>query len=142
MLVCKHFALTFSLMIQACDLFIFNLDFFNCVFIDCFSYLILAFSVFITFAITKIVLVELPICLYSVVLLTKCSYILKVLKKENISCVVAPYEADAQMTFLAISKHVDAVITEDSDLIPFGCPTVDTIVPRKTAKLMESVSHG
>ncbi|KAE8722978.1 5'-3' exonuclease family protein isoform 1 [Hibiscus syriacus] len=29
---------------------------------------------------------------------------------------------DAQMTFLAISKLVDSVITENSDLIPFGCP--------------------
>lgn len=48
----------------------------------------------------------------------------KVLKQENVSYVVAPYEADAQMTFLAISKQVEAVITEDSDLIPFGCPRV------------------
>lgn len=46
------------------------------------------------------------------------------LKKENISYVVAPYEADAQMTFLAVSNQVDAVITEDSDLIAFGCPRV------------------
>lgn len=38
--------------------------------------------------------------------------------------IVAPYEADAQMTFLAVSKQVEAVITEDSDLIPFGCPRV------------------
>ena len=37
---------------------------------------------------------------------------------------MAPYEADAQMTFLAVSQQVDAVITEDSDLIPFGCPRV------------------
>ncbi|KAJ0581548.1 putative exodeoxyribonuclease I [Helianthus annuus] len=50
--------------------------------------------------------------------------LIQVLKTENISYVVAPYEADAQMTFLAISKHVDAVITEDSDLIPFGCPRI------------------
>ncbi|KAF5804377.1 putative exodeoxyribonuclease I [Helianthus annuus] len=57
-----------------------------------------------------------------------------VLKKENISCVVAPYEADAQMTFLAISKHVDAVITEDSDLIPFGCPTRKFKAPRVSPK--------
>ena len=49
---------------------------------------------------------------------------LKVLKKENVYYVVAPYEADAQMTFLAVSKQVDAVITEDSDLIAFGCPRV------------------
>ncbi|XP_019055251.1 PREDICTED: exonuclease 1 isoform X2 [Nelumbo nucifera] len=50
--------------------------------------------------------------------------LIQVLKKEKIDYVVAPYEADAQMTFLALSKLVDAVITEDSDLIPFGCPRI------------------
>lgn len=48
----------------------------------------------------------------------------KVLKQQNVSYIVAPYEADAQMTFLAVSKQVEAVITEDSDLIPFGCSRV------------------
>ncbi|KAJ8549402.1 hypothetical protein K7X08_033109 [Anisodus acutangulus] len=51
--------------------------------------------------------------------------LIQVLKRENVCYVVAPYEADAQMTFLAISKQVDAVITEDSDLIAFGCPRLD-----------------
>ncbi|KAI5384825.1 Rad2 nuclease, variant 2 [Lathyrus oleraceus] len=50
--------------------------------------------------------------------------LIQVLKQENVQYIVAPYEADAQMTFLAISKQVDAVITEDSDLIPFGCPRI------------------
>ncbi|XP_057949095.1 exonuclease 1 [Malania oleifera] len=50
--------------------------------------------------------------------------LIQVLKQENVCYVVAPYEADAQMTFLAVSKQVDAVITEDSDLIPFGCPRI------------------
>nr|ABY56082.1 exonuclease [Cucumis sativus] len=50
--------------------------------------------------------------------------LIQVLKRENVSYVVAPYEADAQMTFLAISNQVDAVLTEDSDLIPFGCPRI------------------
>ncbi|KAL3616962.1 hypothetical protein CASFOL_039356 [Castilleja foliolosa] len=50
--------------------------------------------------------------------------LIQVLKKENVSYVVAPYEADAQMTFLALDKRVDAVITEDSDLIAFGCPRI------------------
>ncbi|CAN4082143.1 unnamed protein product [Withania somnifera] len=50
--------------------------------------------------------------------------LIQVLKRENVCYVVAPYEADAQMTFLAISKQVDTVITEDSDLIAFGCPRV------------------
>jgi exonuclease-1 len=48
----------------------------------------------------------------------------KVLKQENVQYIVAPYEADAQLTFLAVCRQVDAVITEDSDLIPFGCPRV------------------
>ncbi|OAY25032.1 hypothetical protein MANES_17G062800v8 [Manihot esculenta] len=50
--------------------------------------------------------------------------LIQILKQENVCYVVAPYEADAQMTFLAVSKQVDAVITEDSDLIPFGCPRI------------------
>ncbi|KAL0700185.1 hypothetical protein Bca4012_056307 [Brassica carinata] len=50
--------------------------------------------------------------------------LIQVLRQENIDYVVAPYEADAQMTFLAITKQVDAIITEDSDLIPFGCPRI------------------
>ncbi|KAL4571101.1 hypothetical protein LXL04_017852 [Taraxacum kok-saghyz] len=52
--------------------------------------------------------------------------LIQVLKQENISYVVAPYEADAKMTFLALRKHVDAVITDDSNLIPFGCPRVSS----------------
>lgn len=50
--------------------------------------------------------------------------LIQVLKHENVSYIVAPYEADAQMTFLAVNKHVEAVITEDSDLIVFGCPRI------------------
>ncbi|GAU18778.1 hypothetical protein TSUD_80670 [Trifolium subterraneum] len=50
--------------------------------------------------------------------------LIQVLKQENVQYIVAPYEADAQMTFLAVSRQVDAVITEDSDLIPFGCPRI------------------
>nr|GMD09142.1 exonuclease 1 isoform X1 [Ipomoea batatas] len=50
--------------------------------------------------------------------------LIQVLKRENVQYVVAPYEADAEMTFLAVSKQVDAIITEDSDLIAFGCPRI------------------
>ncbi|PKA60995.1 Exonuclease 1 [Apostasia shenzhenica] len=50
--------------------------------------------------------------------------LIRVLKQENVEYIVAPYEADAQMTFLSIYNHVDAVITEDSDLIPFGCSRI------------------
>jgi exonuclease 1 len=44
------------------------------------------------------------------------------LKLKKIECIVAPYEADAQLAYLCISKYVSCVITEDSDLIPYGCP--------------------
>ncbi|ONK75704.1 uncharacterized protein A4U43_C03F19660, partial [Asparagus officinalis] len=50
--------------------------------------------------------------------------LIKVLKQEKVDYIVAPYEADAQMTFLCMNKLVDAVITEDSDLIPFGCSRI------------------
>lgn len=47
--------------------------------------------------------------------------LVKVLQEEHIPYIVAPYEADAQLAFLSIQGHVDVVITEDSDAIPFGC---------------------
>ncbi|EEE55478.1 hypothetical protein OsJ_03659 [Oryza sativa Japonica Group] len=50
--------------------------------------------------------------------------LIQVLKQEKVDYIVAPYEADAQMTFLSVNKLVDAVITEDSDLIPFGCSRI------------------
>ncbi|KAG0556088.1 hypothetical protein KC19_11G025000 [Ceratodon purpureus] len=50
--------------------------------------------------------------------------LIKVLQQENVDYVVAPYEADAQMAFLARNGHVDLVITEDSDLIAYGCPQI------------------
>ncbi|CAL2037641.1 unnamed protein product [Caenorhabditis brenneri] len=42
----------------------------------------------------------------------------------NVDIVVAPYEADAQLAYLMESKLVDSVITEDSDLIVFGCEMI------------------
>ncbi|KAJ1623323.1 PIN domain-like protein [Pavlovales sp. CCMP2436] len=46
------------------------------------------------------------------------------LRKLNVEFVVAPYEADAQLAFMARHGEIDAVLTEDSDLIAFGCPTI------------------
>ena len=65
----------------------------------------------------------------------------------GIEILVAPYEADAQLTFLARNGHVDAVISEDSDLLVYGCPevlfkyesvsgTCDRIVERDLASCM------
>jgi len=48
----------------------------------------------------------------------------KALRAENIECIVAPYEADAQLGYLSISGYVDAVISEDSDLLAYGCNRV------------------
>lgn len=45
-------------------------------------------------------------------------------RKLDVDCIVAPYEADAQLAFLNISGIADYVITEDSDLTLFGCKKV------------------
>ena len=46
------------------------------------------------------------------------------LKEKGIRFIVAPYEADAQMAYLALNGFADAVMTEDSDLLTYGCPVV------------------
>lgn len=46
------------------------------------------------------------------------------LRRQRIDFVVAPYEADAQMAWLARNDRVAAVITEDSDLLLFGAPRI------------------
>jgi exonuclease-1 len=46
------------------------------------------------------------------------------LKKDNVKYIVAPYEADAQLAHLMKSGKVTAVITEDSDMIVFGCKKI------------------
>ena len=45
-------------------------------------------------------------------------------RERNIDCIVAPYEADAQLAYLNICGLIDYVITEDSDLCLFGCTKV------------------
>lgn len=42
------------------------------------------------------------------------------LKKLKIAYVVAPYEADSQMAFLEQRGVIDAILSEDSDLLVFG----------------------
>lgn len=53
--------------------------------------------------------------------------LIKYCQNENIDCIVAPYEADAQMAYLNISGIADVVITEDSDLTLFGCKKVSIL---------------
>jgi exonuclease-1 len=45
------------------------------------------------------------------------------LKRCGIEYIVAPYEADAELAFLARIGYVDCVLTEDSDLLAYQTPT-------------------
>ena len=49
---------------------------------------------------------------------------MQALRQKGIEFVVAPFEADAQIAFLCQKGYCDLAITEDSDLIAFGCDTV------------------
>ncbi|CAI2362300.1 unnamed protein product [Moneuplotes crassus] len=44
----------------------------------------------------------------------------KVIKNLGCKCIVAPYEADAQLAYLFKTRQADVVFTEDSDLIAYG----------------------
>ncbi|XP_053991436.1 uncharacterized protein LOC128883275 [Hylaeus volcanicus] len=46
------------------------------------------------------------------------------LKNAHVEYIVAPYEADAQLAYLCRAGFVKTVITEDSDLLVYGCPRV------------------
>ncbi|KAF7123064.1 hypothetical protein RHSIM_Rhsim12G0139800 [Rhododendron simsii] len=54
--------------------------------------------------------------------------IFQILRSEDIEFVVAPYEADAQLAYLSSLEPenggIIAVISEDSDLLAYGCPAI------------------
>ncbi|XP_015280057.1 PREDICTED: exonuclease 1 [Gekko japonicus] len=50
--------------------------------------------------------------------------VIKAARAKGIDCIVAPYEADAQLAYLNKTGIVQAIITEDSDLLAFGCKKV------------------
>ncbi|CAN6444547.1 unnamed protein product [Victoria cruziana] len=54
--------------------------------------------------------------------------LIQILKAEQVEFIVAPYEADAQLAYLAKLEEaeggISAVITEDSDLLAYGCRAV------------------
>ena len=52
------------------------------------------------------------------------TYVVQELRHQQIQVIVAPYEADAQLTYLVKNNLADFVITEDSDLLAFGCSKV------------------
>ncbi|OSX60823.1 hypothetical protein POSPLADRAFT_1147031 [Postia placenta MAD-698-R-SB12] len=49
---------------------------------------------------------------------------IKALRAGSVPYVVAPYEADAQLAYLERTGLVDGILTEDSDLLVFGCKQV------------------
>lgn len=51
---------------------------------------------------------------------------MKACRDRGVDCIVAPYEADAQLAFLNKCGIAQLVITEDSDLVLFGCDRVRT----------------
>lgn len=53
--------------------------------------------------------------------------LIKRCREINVDCIVAPYEADSQLAYLNISGIAHLVITEDSDLLLFGCKRVTLI---------------
>lgn len=50
--------------------------------------------------------------------------VLQVMKDRGIECIVAPYEADAQLGYLIKEGYIHAVVSEDSDLIVYHCGTL------------------
>jgi exonuclease-1 len=47
--------------------------------------------------------------------------------RPSVKYVVAPYEADAQLSYLSREGIISAVITEDSDTLPYGCKDVSVL---------------
>ncbi|ELU04231.1 hypothetical protein CAPTEDRAFT_95129 [Capitella teleta] len=45
-------------------------------------------------------------------------------RDKGVDCITAPYEADAQLAYLSQTGIAQVIITEDSDLILFGCHTI------------------
>jgi exonuclease-1 len=41
-----------------------------------------------------------------------------------VAYIVSPYESDAQLAFLVKQGYADVAITEDSDLLVYGCKEV------------------
>ena len=59
------------------------------------------------------------------------------LASRGIDFVGAPYEAEAQLTLLVEHGHCAAAVSEDSDLVAYGCPrTLSKLSPEGAAQLV------
>lgn len=52
--------------------------------------------------------------------------LIAVLRRDGVPYLVAPYEADAQVAYLVQAGHCAVAVSEDSDLLVYGCPAVLT----------------
>ena len=59
--------------------------------------------------------------------------ILQACRGKGVQCIVAPYEADAQLCYLMKSGITQVTITEDSDLLVYGCQKVGPLYPHTCA---------
>ncbi|XP_064600916.1 exonuclease 1-like [Liolophura sinensis] len=50
--------------------------------------------------------------------------LMKACRSRGVDCIVAPYEADAQLAYLNKAGIAQLIITEDSDLLLFGCDKI------------------
>lgn len=50
--------------------------------------------------------------------------VMEICREMNVRVLVAPYEADAQVAYLCRAGIAHAAISEDSDLLAYGCPRV------------------
>ncbi|KAL9953298.1 hypothetical protein ACROYT_G040694 [Oculina patagonica] len=60
--------------------------------------------------------------------------VVKECRKKGVDCIVAPYEADAQLAYLMKAGIAQAIISEDSDLLVYGC--------QKVIFKMDAYGHG
>lgn len=60
--------------------------------------------------------------------------VIKECRKKGVDCIVAPYEADAQLAYLMKAGIAQAIISEDSDLLVYGC--------QKVIFKMDAYGHG
>ena len=66
-----------------------------------------------------------PLLSQSIPITTELAFsVIEEIQSLGVRCIVAPYEADAQLAYLAHEKIVDVVITEDSDLLVYGTPII------------------
>lgn len=59
------------------------------------------------------------------------------LRSRGVEYVVAPYEADAQLAFFARTGKIDGVLSEDSDMVAYGCPKILLKLDRNAATVDE-----